>query len=441
MDYKLVKNEDWKEVEFNDEMKEIPSIWNVAKIKNIFNFKQGLQKSIEEQSLIKTDKSIRFIRIVDLTQKNEPKRYVENINDSHIISEKDLFMVRYGSPGLVGLGFKGVIANNLFRLIPKIEINVLFYKFLLLKNQNIIAKNSGSSTMPAINFSNLENVDLINISLAQQSSIASILSHQETIIQDIESLISKYESRFQYLSEELLSGKLRVKEIDGQTVLYKNPEDNWKEVEINGEMKDIPKDWDVEKLKKHILVINGYAFPKSHMLNEKTNNSVPIIKIGNIHDDTIIENSGTGQNYYNGISKDSFIPQYNDLIIGLSGANAGKTGIYKLLTKTVLNQRNAIVRIKSDVITQDFFNYFWFKDALETLRETTKDSAIPNISSEDIENIDVFIFSKVEQLKIAEILTEQKKLIIQQKEIFAKEKQKFNWLLDNLLSGKYLIKE
>ncbi len=427
--YHLIKNTQWKEVEINGEMKEIPRDWDVIIIGDII--------LSNEKSIIKAGEAGLEGNYPFFNCSEKQTKYFNNF----LVDGENIFLTT-GGDYMFTLYHNGKSAYSTDVWSVKIkEENAKFISYLLKNNYQLNQSYFRGFKFKHLDKKGFKEMMVYIPPLPIQSSIAFILSAQESIIAEIESLISKYETRFQYLSEELLSGRLRVKKIDGKNVLYKNPEDNWKEVEINGEMKEIPKDWDVEKLKKHILVINGYAFPKSQMLNEKTNNSVPIIKIGNIHDDTIVENSGTGQNYYNGISKDSFIPQCNDLIIGLSGANAGKTGIYKLLTKTVLNQRNAIVRIQSHVITQDFFNYFWFKDALEALRETTKDSAIPNISSEDIENIDVFIFSKVEQSSIASILSQQESLIEEQKNLLEKEKEKFDWILDNLLSGKYLVKE
>jgi len=451
--YKLVKNTEWKEVEINGENKEIPIDWSVDNFKNLFLLTSSRRVHADKY----VPKGIPFFRGTEITNlKKGIKNFDTFISEEYFNDIKmkyelpkvgDILITAVGTIGSVFLlekefdfYFKD---GNIIWLKNKNNEDKKYIEFFLnseYTKSNIFGLGAGSA-YGALTIKNLGDSECILPPISQQSSIASILSAQESIIQDIESLISKYESRFQYLSDELLSGRLRVKEVDGEMVIYKNPDDNWKEVEINGEMKEIPSDWEVDKLKKHILVINGYAFPKSTMLNERTQTSVTIIKIGNIDNDIIIENSGTGQNYYDGVIKESFVPKYNDLIIGLSGANAGKTGIYKLKNKTVLNQRNAIVRIKSDNITQDFFNYFWFKDALEVLRETTKDSAIPNISLDDIESIDVFIFSKIEQLSISQILTDQKNLIDVQKQILQQEKQKFDWLLDNLLSGKYLIKE
>lgn len=432
--YQLVKNTEWKEVEINGEIKEIPQDWEIKSVLEVSKCLDNKRKPLNQSERSNKKGNIPYWGANNI---------VDYVND-YLVDEEVVLLGEDAAPFYDKTKKVAFFSNE--KIWPNNHIHVLkplinSYFLMTILNAVQYEKIIGTESRPKLTQVMMNSIEFSSPSANEQSAIANILSNQESIVQNIESLIAKYESRFQYLSEELLSGRLRVKEVDGQLTLYKNLEDNWKEVEVNGEIKDIPQDWNVDKLKNHILVINGYAFPKSKMLNEKIHNSLPIIKIGNIQDNIIIENSGTGQNYYSGLIKEIFIPQYNDLIIGLSGANAGKTGIYKILNQTALNQRNAIVRIKSDQISQDFFNYFWFKDALNVLKETTKDSAIPNISSDDIEIIDFFILNKTEQSNIAKLLSQQEDLINQQKQLLTKEKQKFDWLLDNLLSGKYLIKE
>ena len=78
---------------------------------------------------------VRFIRIIDITSNSEPPRYINDPGADHIINKEDLFMIRYGTPGAISIGFDGVIANNLFRLIWKSKetINSLFWYYAFQK--------------------------------------------------------------------------------------------------------------------------------------------------------------------------------------------------------------------------------------------------------------------------------------------------------------------
>lgn len=200
-----------KETSFQPtEIGAIPKDWECLEFKNLFQFKQGVQTPIEQQ--IKTERSgyKQFIRIVDLTNPSEPPRYVPDPGSSHHIRTTDLFMVRYGSPGLVGYQKEGVIANNLFRLLPKREIDSSFYYQYLGSRQQHILEISGSSTMPAISFSTLGSLKIVYLSLKEQRAIAKVLLDIDSTIFGLEKLIAKKRDIKQATMQQLLTRKTRL---------------------------------------------------------------------------------------------------------------------------------------------------------------------------------------------------------------------------------------
>lgn len=156
--------------------------WEQRKLKYIFKYRQGQQVPVENQYFESGENRQKFIRIVDLTQKNEVPRYIEYFGEN-IIQKDDLFMIRYGQPGIVGYGYNGVIANNLFRLIPKISINNLFFYFILQGMFPMISKLSSSTTMPALSFNSL---DLLEVkfpsSLIEQQKIGTFFKQLDDTI-------------------------------------------------------------------------------------------------------------------------------------------------------------------------------------------------------------------------------------------------------------------
>ena len=159
-----------------DEGSDFPD-WESLKIKELFRFKQGVQCGVEKQSLIQKDGQIRFIRIVDLTKTDEPIRYIDDPGKEHHLNNNDLFMVRYGNAGLIGYGYQGVIANNLFRILPKNKdrINNKFYFFVFKMKQEKLEALASSSTMPALNFKALESLKLPFLFKEEQQKIANFL--------------------------------------------------------------------------------------------------------------------------------------------------------------------------------------------------------------------------------------------------------------------------
>lgn len=185
--------------------------WVEKKLGEICTFKQGLQCSIEMQFENKGFDKVRFIRIIDLTNSKEPPRYISKPDLGHIISNDDLFMVRYGTPGLIGYGYSGVIANNLFRLILRGELNSKFLYHLLKYRKNDILNLSSSTTMAAISFGPLSHMKLmIPEALEEQKAIAQILSDMDLEIASLERKKGKYEEIKQGMMQELLTGKTRL---------------------------------------------------------------------------------------------------------------------------------------------------------------------------------------------------------------------------------------
>ena len=78
----------------------IPEDWEHEVISSVFKFKQGVQTPLGEQ-YTSSENRVRFIRIIDLTNHSEPPRYISSPGLSYHLEKDDLFMVRYGCPGLI----------------------------------------------------------------------------------------------------------------------------------------------------------------------------------------------------------------------------------------------------------------------------------------------------------------------------------------------------
>jgi type I restriction enzyme S subunit len=177
---------------FKDENGKPYPKWEELSIGEIFKFKQGVQSAVEEQLFEQAKGFIRFIRIVDLTKKNEPIRFIKDPGTEHHVKKEDLFMVRYGNPGVVGLGFEGVIANNLFRIIPvDNRTHTTFFKYWFEYIKKDLDGLAGSSTMPALNFGSLNTLKLMLPILIEQQKIASFLTVLDAKIESVAAQISK----------------------------------------------------------------------------------------------------------------------------------------------------------------------------------------------------------------------------------------------------------
>lgn len=180
-----------QELRFKDENGNAFPEWEEKKLGDVFTFKQGFQFGVEAQSETYFKGSVEFIRIINVTSDKNDKRYVLDPGKEHHINKEDLFMVRYGDAGRVANGFTGIIANNMFRLLPHFEINKLFFFYSLGMLYKKIHSLSGSSTMPAISFSTINKLKIIVPSLTEQKKIANFLSDIDV---KIEALNTKIEN-------------------------------------------------------------------------------------------------------------------------------------------------------------------------------------------------------------------------------------------------------
>lgn len=151
----------------------IPNNWIWKRMSDCYVFKQGVQIDIDKQSFIKNETTpLQFLRIVDFTQNNNDIRYVSNEYDSYILNKNEIAIVRYGaSAGFVCLGKKGVLANNLFKLIPQITIDVN-YMFNFLNSSYFQSKvRTHSVAMPSLKFASLNKIMIAIPPLEQQKKI------------------------------------------------------------------------------------------------------------------------------------------------------------------------------------------------------------------------------------------------------------------------------
>lgn len=187
----------------------IPREWEVEKIGKIFRFNQGVQCPVELQKLHQGENEVRFIRIIDLTNEGEPPRYIADPGSQYHINSNDLFMVRYGSPGLVGYGYEGVIANNLFRIISTGELEILnsFYRYYLTSINDKLTALSASTTMPAINFDSLNKLHVIYPQIFEQVEIEKRIKAIDKKFQTEQNYLQKMQSLKKGLMEDLLSGR------------------------------------------------------------------------------------------------------------------------------------------------------------------------------------------------------------------------------------------
>jgi type I restriction enzyme S subunit len=174
--------------------------WEEKTLGEIASFAQGIQVGLELHLTEPKPGYVRFIRIVDYTQNTDDIRYVPDPGEKYYVKEDDIVMVRYGTPGLIGRGKAGVIANNLFKIT--IETKELSKDFLCLclsqKHIQTYLSTQGSATMPALNFGQLKTVSICYPSIKAQQSIVQKLDALSAETKKLEAI---YQTKIKDLEE------------------------------------------------------------------------------------------------------------------------------------------------------------------------------------------------------------------------------------------------
>ncbi len=402
-------------------MSKLPDTWQEVKLKDIATFSQGLQVGVEEQVSTPSDNYVRFIRIVDYTQKNEDIRFVENKGQRYFASKSDIVMVRYGTPGLVGRGIEGIIANNLFKINLDQKIaNNDFFEHLLKSSfvQNKLQSGSASTTMPAINFSTLNTVVIPLPPLEEQKKIADILSTVDKKIAFVEENISVTEELKKGLMQKLLTEGI------GHTEFK------------DSELGRIPESWEVKSIGSLTSLTAG-GTPSTQIKDYWNPKEVPWLSSGEVNKKIInfTDNMISKQGLNNSAAK--FIPKYS-VLIALAGQ--GKTRGTVAISEIELTTNQSVASILPSEKLDMYFIYYNLDSRYEEIRSmSTGVGGRGGLNLAILKSIKIALPPQKEQKQIAEILsTVDKKL-----ENLKEKKQSFEelkkGLMQKLLTGEVRV--
>lgn len=213
------------------------------KLGDIATFSQGKQIEIDEQFLKKDENhSIRFIRIVDYTNPEEPIRYVKNYGERYYATENEVIMIRYGSQtaGKVVMGKNGIIANNMFKMNFDNSIIKNKYAYYYLSQDrifNYLRSSQSSSTMPAISFGMLNDFVIDIPEIKTQEKVIALLdiidkkinynTHTNNNLYEIGKALYQ-----EYFENEEHTNNYEIKQLSDVTTNNRNKIDQTKEYKV-----------------------------------------------------------------------------------------------------------------------------------------------------------------------------------------------------------------
>lgn len=183
---------------------------------DLCKFTQGIQVPIPNQSEVQKKGQVRFLRIIDFTQGNEPPRFIDNPGERYLVNSSDIALVRYGTVGFVCTGKEGAIANNLFKVAPDERlINPYLIHFL---NSHLFKSHlkPKGATMQALSFGLIKPIPIPVFEIDEQKQIVqeieSRLSVCDNIFANIEEGLEKSEALRQSILKQAFEGKLLSEE-------------------------------------------------------------------------------------------------------------------------------------------------------------------------------------------------------------------------------------
>ena len=356
--------------------------WKEFSMDKLFDFKQGFQCPIEEQYEKQENGMVRFIRIIDLTQPYTPFRFINDPGNHYHVNKEDLFMVRYGDPGLIGFGYEGVIANNLFQLIPKTDLKSYFFYFLLSREKQRINELSSSTSLSAINFASL-NTFKINVppNEYEQQKIADCLS-------SLDDLIEATAQKVEALKEHKKGLMQRLFPVEGKNV------PNLRFSEFQG-----AKEWKECSLDEYFDFKQGFQCPIEEQYDKQENGMVRFIRIIDLTQPSTPYRyiNDPGNQYY--INKENlFMVRYGDPgLIGIGYEGIIANNLFQLIPKKKSNP---------------YFFYFLFSKEKTRIKGLSSSTSLSAINFASLKALKIVVSQNIdEQQKIADCLFSLDELI------------------------------
>lgn len=196
------------------EIGEIPEEWEVVKLGEVCDFKQGFQIPRSEQILECKEGYIRYLYITDFFSDNN-KLFIKESRKYYYIEPRDIAIANTGnSCGKAFRGATGVLSNNMFKIFNdknRISDNYLWSYLNSDYYWNELSKYFNTAGQPHVGHKNMSQLKIaIPNKLIEQEKIASILSEVDKKIDEYENKKQKLEEIKKGLMQQLLTGKIRV---------------------------------------------------------------------------------------------------------------------------------------------------------------------------------------------------------------------------------------
>ncbi|MFY4822299.1 restriction endonuclease subunit S [Aliarcobacter butzleri] len=378
---------------------DIPKKWQFTRLKYLAKIITGYTPSMdnnqnyseEGMTWVKPDNLNEFNYIND----SKEKISTEAIKKQNVVTKDSILVCCIGSIGKFGIAGKDLLTNQQINsLVFNKSINKYFSKYMIFSSKQEHNRMANGNVVQILNSTSQSNIYFATPNLLEQQKIANFLDEKSKIFDEAiskkEQLISKLELAKQSLISEVVTGKLKVVEQNSKLQTIKREKDELKPSGV-GWLGDIPKDWQVKKL-KYLTTFN----------NEKSNELDFKIALENIESKTMkyIE---TKENVFNDVG---IIFKSGDILFGK---------LRPYLAKVYVPNKNGIcvgdffvLSVLEKVAFNFYIKYLMISDIfIDIVNSSAYGTKMPRASWDFVGNLKLPFPNLEEQQKISKYLDEK----------------------------------
>src|SRR5690554_5501839 len=202
----------------------------------------------------------------------------------------------------------------------------------------------------------------------------------------------------------------------------------------------IPKDWEVDKIKRFTTKIGSGSTPRGGA-DVYIQNAIPFIRSQNVNNNILDVSDNVCIDLNTHIHMKSTTVYPEDVLLNITGASIGRSCVVpKSIIEANVNQHVCIIRLKKDINNIFIQSYLSsFKGQKEILRSQTGGNR-EGINHKSVGDLDIPIPPLPEQKAIADCLSTWDKGIEKLSALIASKKEQKKGLMQQLLTGKKRLK-
>ncbi|MCR1822357.1 restriction endonuclease subunit S [Terrisporobacter muris] len=315
------------------------------------------------------------------------------------------------------------LGPNAILVRSNINNDYIYYWFTSNLGQYALKNIISTTAQPKFNKTDFKTILMTIPSLKEQEKIAQILSNIDMNIQKTEEAIAKYKQVKKGLMDDLLSGKVRIK--DGKRFR----ETRFKDVKGIGK---IPWDWKVKKVEEVSDVVDSL-----HETPIYSDNGYKMIRVNDIKEGKLDTTNAykVSKEVYNHFTK-KYKPQKGDIILSRVGSYG--MSCYIESDESICLGQNTVV-INPHIIKLYLYYYLNSKEIRKQIDKAVVGSSQKTLSLANINNLDIGLPQEEEQYQIANVLFNQDEIIEKENKYLEKLKKLKLGLMEDLLTGKVRV--